>query len=1158
MIHLPLPSKTTVLSALILAVLAGCERRPPASTREILTTRTLGLAYLEENRLDEAEAEFKKLTEMAPQESMGFANLGLVYLRKGNYRDAERNIRHALDLAPEDPDIRLMLAKVLELTDRKGEAQRELERTLRKAPDHLKSLYALAQLSSDATDEVGRTRREGYLGSLVELAPANVAARLLLIEALLRDGKPDEALAHLEQLRARIPELPSQAVSFHDAAVEHMRAGRADLALQPMLTFANFLKVTGAYQAGIMDLEGPGGVLIGFPVVTFSQPMAELQEVEDVLAALRFTDATGVAGLDAIPAGDPARTHMAVADYDGDGDQDLYVGRSDRGFLLRNDLGVFTDVAAEAGVEVTGGLTAIFGDYDNDGHLDLHVAREGRDVLLHNRGDGTFRDVARSAGLGDEKPSEASLFLDIDHDGDLDLLLVGERPDRLYRNNGDGRFTEATERMGLTRPAGTGVDAVFGDFDGDVGLDVILARRDSGIVHYHNLFEGRFEDVTERSGIAPDVGAGALAAGDYNNDGFLDLFLAAAGGNSRLYLNRGDGTFEVDARPTAMYGTLVGISPHDATFLDFDNDGWLDLLVGGERNGAGRGVMLFRNGAPGRFDDMSSLLPDDVGSVRRLAVLDYAEDGDVDILVALQDGRVRLLRNDGGDANHYLKIRLTGLRVGSSKNNYFGIGAKVEVRAGGAYQMRVVTDPVTHFGLGERLKADVVRIVWTNGVPQNVFYPGSDQDLVEEQVLKGSCPFLYAWNGERYEFVTDVMWRSALGMPLDIMGGAHGYAPAAASREFVKVPGDALRARNGRYSIQLTGELWETGYADEVKLVAVDHPDSVAVYVDEKFVPPGPPELNLYQVTRTYLPVAATDEHGRDLLPLLLERDDRYVSQFDLGKYQGLAATHDLILDLSAAAEAGDVTLFLNGWIFPTDASINVAMSQSGGLRSVPPVVQVVDGRGEWRTVIENMSFPSGKAKTVVVDLGGKFLSADRRVRIRTNMQIYWDQAFYTTGEARSPVRMTTLAPLAADLHYRGFSRMYRKGGRYGPHWFDYSNLTTEQKWLDLNGSFTRYGDVVELLTLSDDKYVVFGPGDEITVEFDAGEAPPLPPGWRRDFLLYSVSWLKDADLNTGAGQTVDPLPFHGMTRYPYGSDESYPTDGDHRRYLSTYNTRRR
>ena len=1154
----PTATSLLLLGGVLLLGLHGCERRPPVAAGEILTTRTLGLAYLEENRLDEAAVAFRRLTELAPDEPLGFANLGLVYLRQGDYEEAERALRQAVELGPSDPDVRLLLAKVLELTDRVPEAREVLEGTLTDTPGHLKSLYALAQLPLDADDPGARARREEYLVRLVTLAPANLTARLLLVRTLLENGKPDDALAHLEQLHAQIPELPPQAVPFFDEVVEQTRAGRAADALRPMLVLSNFLRATGLYQAGVSALEGPGGVLIGFPIVTLSEAMAEGQSEAAVLASLRFSDVTDAAGLGARRLGEPAGAPLAAGDFDGDGDDDLYAAAADGGVLLRNDRGAFTDVTAETGAAVRGGAAAVFADYDNDGHLDLFVARDGTPALLRNAGAGTFQDVGGPAGFRDGRVGDVPLFLDADHDGDLDLLLVGPGPNRLYRNNGDGSFLESAERMGLAGGAGRHRAAAFGDLDGDAGLDLVVADEDAGVVPYRNMLEGRFENVAAASGLDGGTGAVALAVGDYNSDGSLDLFVAGPGaGESGLFTNRGDGRFTRDDRPTSLYDALRLMAVRQAEFLDVDNDGWLDLLVAGEGRGGGRNLLLFRNGAPGRFDDLSALLPGDLGVVRQFAVLDHDQDGDLDIAVARADGALRLLRNDGGNANHYLTLRLTGLVVAGSKNNHFGIGATVEVRAGGMYQMRVVTRPVTHFGLGQRTSADALRIVWTNGVPQNVFYPATDQNLVEEQILKGSCPFLYAWNGERYEFVTDVMWRSALGMPLDIMGGGgRGYAPAASSREYIRIPGEALRPKDGVYAIQVTGELWETGYLDEVKLVVVDHPDSVDVFVDERFVPPGDSALRIYQVAHPRAPVAAADEHGRDLLPLLRARDDRYVSQFRLGRFQGIAETHDLVLDLGEVAPTEDVTLFLNGWIFPSDASINVALSQSDRVASLPPHVQVVGPDGRWHTVIENMSFPSGKAKTVVVDLAGKFPTADRRVRIRTNLQIYWDHAFFTTGDVRGPAPRTAFAPRAADLHYRGFSRTYRKGGRYGPFWFDYADVTAEPRWLRLEGRFTRFGDVTPLLRRADDMYVVFGPGDEITIEFDAAATPPLPAGWRRDFLLYSDSWLKDADLNTATGQAVEPLPFHGMSRYPYGSEESYPAGAAHQRYLRQYNTR--
>src|SRR5205823_9889370 len=210
---------------------------------------------------------------------------------------------------------------------------------------------------------------------------------------------------------------------------------------------------------------------------------------------------------------------------------------------------------------------------------------------------------------------------------------------------------------------------------------------------------------------------------------------------------------------------------------------------------------------------------------------------------------------------------LAALRTGSGKNNRFGIGSTLELRAGKLYQSRVVTGPVTHFGLGQRLKADVLRVRWHNGVAQTVYYPGTDADILEQQLLKGSCAFLYTWDGTAFRFVTDVMWRSALGMPLGIMGGGgqSAFAPAGASQEYLRIAGSVLQPRDGRYVLQFTEELWETSYTDAIKLIAVDHPDSVDVLVDERFVPPAPVQLRLYKAAARRAPLTAVDDQGSDV-----------------------------------------------------------------------------------------------------------------------------------------------------------------------------------------------------------------------------------------------------------------------------------------------------
>ena len=382
--------------------------------------------------------------------------------------------------------------------------------------------------------------------------------------------------------------------------------------------------------------------------------------------------------------------------------------------------------------------------------------------------------------------------------------------------------------------------------------------------------------------------------------------------------------------------------------------------------------------------------------------------------------------------------------------------------------------------------------------------PGASQTVVEEQMLKGSAAFLYTWNGERYEFVTDILWKSPLGVPPGIMAGELKYVPHS-TQEYLRVPGEALQEKDGKYRIQITEELWGIAFLDQNRLIVLDHPDSVGVYVDEKFVIPPYPRFHVYTVADRLFPASATDEAGRDLLPLIREKDDHYVASFSPAEFQGTARMHDLILDLGKASLMGDVILYLDGWLFPTDASVNVAP------KVIRPYLQVRDAHGNWQTVIQELGFPQDKNKMVIADLKDKFLTDDHTVRIRTNMQIYWDQIFFTSNEPAAPYKRTELKPVSADLHYRGFSAPYRKSTD-GPQWFDYNRVITEPKWRDLVGSYTRYGDVTPLLLESDDQYVMINSGDEISIVYEASKVPPLKRGWSRDFLLYSDGWIKDGD----------------------------------------------
>ncbi|MCK5134959.1 MAG: VCBS repeat-containing protein [Bacteroidales bacterium] len=1154
-----------VLSLLFYGCNQQKSKNAAATEGEMITAKTLGLAYLEENQLEEAEAEFLKLVDFDPTEVLGYANLGIVYLRMGEYQEAEDWLQKAIKMDPKDPDVRLILAKVYEMSNNADKSVKELEMAIQFSPGHVKSLYNLTELYASSTDNESLRKRLRYTEELVKKVPGNIVSRLNLIEILIRGGHTDKSLEQMEKLQQLFPEFPKEAIEYHDKTIAALQVGDGDNAAVSFMIFHNYLKVTSPYQAGILDLKGPGGSLVGSPVITFDQQQdkSQVDDWKTLLEAIKFTDITSSAGLDFLMTGQ-GRTHLTASDYDGDGDIDLYASHFDpqsqsyKRYLLRNEWGLFKDGSKEAGILHQGiESSAIFADYNNDGFLDLYIVREGSNILYKSTGEGTFVDVSDEAKVGDISEGSSSLFFDFDHDGDLDLFVTRRNSNLLYRNNSDDTFLEQAEKSNLSGGSVVSTDAGFGDFDEDGDIDLFVVNNDASNTLYSNQRQGIFKDVTEGSGLKSEEGSSAVTVGDYNNDGFLDLFVTSLkAGNCRLFRNRGNGSFEVDHTSEELVQTLQSVRAYDASFLDFDNDGFLDLLVVGESNTeGGDGVFLYHNDGTGKLWVVTGILPEDLTSGRDILTFDYNDDGDMDVAVTGMNGSIRLLRNDGGNNNHFVKMKLVGLRTGSAKNNYYGIGAKVEIRSGNLYQSKVVTEPNILFGLGPRTKADVIRILWTNGVPQNIFFPGTDRDLVEEQILKGSCPFLYTWNGEEYIFVKDIMWRSALGMPLGIMGEATAYASPDASVDYIKIPGELLKPYNNKYSIQITDELWETIFLDKIELIVLDHPDSVEVFVDERIIPSS--GYQVYQVGEKHIPVSAGNHNSADLLPLIAEKDDRYVSGFKSGKYQGLTEMTDIFLDLGEIDHSKDIHLFLHGWIFPSDASINASISQSAAVEMISPYIQAINEKGEWETIVDNLSFPMGKDKTVIADLSGKIPAFDSRIRIRTNMEIYWDQIFYTNDNPDAPTQFHKLKPSSADLHYRGFSRTYRKGGRYGPHWFDYNHVTTEPKWRDLLGNYTRYGNVLPLLTEADNKYIIKNAGDETTIEFSTEGLPELPEGWKRDFLIHSIGWVKDGDLNTATGQTVWPLPFHGMTCYPYGADESYPSDSEHQEYLREYNTRK-
>jgi hypothetical protein len=603
---------------------------------------------------------------------------------------------------------------------------------------------------------------------------------------------------------------------------------------------------------------------------------------------------------------------------------------------------------------------------------------------------------------------------------------------------------------------------------------------------------------------------------------------------------------------------------------DFDNNGAVDLLLArigppaAGTDAAGGWLWL----APGGNSEATTSVtpppalgpPAPIPALAQVhAIADLDGDGRLDLIGLDAQGRPAWARNEGTRGYHWQVVRPQAAQAfGDQRINPFGVGGEVELRAGGIVQRRAITGPRVHFGLGEQAASEVIRIHWPNGVMQAEFETKADQAVAAEQRLKGSCPFLFAWDGQQMRFVKDaVPWGSAIGLRINTIGTAR----VEATEEWYRIGRDELVPRHAFYELRITAELWEVYYYDHLALMTVDHPPGTEVYVDERFViPPLKPQV---VVVDTPQPIArALDDKGRDVTGALTALDGRSVDGFRRGQYQGVAHEHFVQVELPEHALTGSAALLLiaHGSLRPTDSSINVALSQGSRWRPQGLSLEVPDGRGGWRTARKDLGFPAGRKKIVLLDLAGLFdaktPAAMRQVRIRTNLEIYWDQMQWAHVRPDVVPKVTRLDPVEADLHYRGYSVLTVPPAG-APEVPEYTRLAgTAVRWRDLEGYYTRHGDVRELLQRIDDRYVIMNAGDELSLRF--AEPPAAPAGWLRDFVIAGDGWIKDGDYNSTFSRTVQPLPHHGQNLYVKtpGRLEDEPAWQRHRADWEQYHTR--
>jgi len=1120
------------------AAAAGAQARFDA---EAVRLNNRGVAEMSQQFTERAAASFAEAFQKDPRMAQAATNEGIALMALQKLDEAKKALQQAIVLEPNSAQAWYNLGLAQHAGNELEPALASFQQAVKIDPRDADSYY----FEGVCYQEMKKYDKAiAIFQKTLEIDPLHASSEFQLARALQRTGRTAEAKDHFKRF-------------------QHLTSTKIGAPIG--LSYGE----QGHYSTVTPVTEPEAGRKTMIPVKLVAQPMVTGKTAP-------FTTTGGACSLDVT----------------GSGSMDLVLMQSGaqaiRVLHNKGDGSYEEWDAAAAGLKASGHAVACaVGDYDGDGLNDLAVALDDAVLLFRNLGHGKFQDVTAESGLVTKNRPSGITFIDYDHDGDLDLLLTGWnlnadcaigqqdlshcllRPGNvLWRNNGNKTFTDWSEETGLGGVGPTNT-AILTDFNNDRAVDLVMTGLWASPTIFVNPREGKYprqplytegkqasELATQQKEALPaTVGITVL---DYNKDGWMDIAVTHADAPGLTLWRNVEGDNHIGRRfervELPLHGALRGWG---VTPVDIDNDGWIDLAAIVETK-AGPQVRVLRNRGDGSFEDVSHALGlDSVKFVapRGLIAGDFTGSGAADLIVTQLNAPPVLLRNVGGNKNHSVRLDLTGFA-----DNKTAIGAKVEVFASGHWQKwelagasgyQTQGPPQILAGLGDADHIDLLRILWPTGVLQDeIDLPQQPVIAMREVDRRGSsCPVLFAWNGHKYKLVTDVIGAAVVG---------HWFTPTRRNTpnpsEWVKIDSAQLAPVNGKLSLRFMEPMEEVNYIDQLRLVAVDHPENVEVNPDERFLDDPPFASGRVVVTAgARLPVGAWDGEGRDVLDLLSRRDHQFASGFTPLPYDGFANLHALTLDLGPLDAKSPLRLLMTGYVNYFSAT-SLYSAWKAGIKPISPYAEAELPDGTWRRIADDVGFPAGLERTIVVDLSGKLPAGARRIRLVTNLEIYWDQVLVDNndeGEAR-----TAELPLSlATLHFRGYPKQI-EGASPGDLDYDYDRVSLTGPFQRQRGSYTRMGDVTELLKSIDDRYVIFGSGEEIAAEFDATKLPPLPAHWKRDYFFYANGFVKDMDWWDASPFTVAQLPFHKMSAYPYPESEKFPDDADALDYQLNWNDR--
>ncbi len=1052
-------------------------------------------------------------------------NSGKNYYDQGQPTNAIPLFERAVALQPSQPDALLNLANAYLLTDQPERALQRAEEALsfdrnlaaayyvagcahlrlRHAEDATKVLFSARDLDPQVAAthyQLGLGQQE--LGNLddaiasfsevIRLQPEHPVAHYALGQALIRAGRQDEGLKAIQvhqDLRARNPNAPAASTALYERCV-HTQARAPQKPSRP----------------------DPRGI------------------------AVRWVEAT-----ESLLGTNAARYHgpLAVLDFNRNDLNGLLVAEGTNGFRpLLNTGGQLAPqgepLPMKQGVRFLATLT---GDLNNDRYEDVLVMGDTGSHAFRFATNAFARDLTRASGLTG-LVARAGALVDLDFTGKLDLLAIP--PDgsgvRVLRNLGSMYFMDITATSGVPAQITGARQLAVDDWNNDDLLDVFVSREGASPLL---LLKQRGGPLVETNLPPGQLEGTILALGDVNGDSRTDLL---SGSPDHVDLLLG-GVQRFSRLPLQQPGlTLLRL-------VDYDNDGWLDLFA------AGSGAQLWRNVGDGRFENVTTTTGLDSAAamtIQDVAFADFDRDGDTDLVMSGETSAgpaLRYLRNDGGNANQQLKLRLIG-----NRSNASGLGIRVEVASESFRVHRTVQSLPVEIGVGPRKTIEGLTARWFD-LPYNIVDitvdPTQALEVPEPILPTGSCPYLYAWDGQGFRFVSDILGSSPVGLRVS----DHVFA-AADPREYVWLGNEAtFPPRDGQHVVQVTEELREVLYLDQARLAVVDHPPGTEVHTTDKFRPGPPfPRGEIWTLENRVALKQAMRLDGEDCTAALQRVDEQRVSpaRLRIPQLRGLAEPHGVILDFGPLDTGRPLVLALTGWLRFGGGMANVAASHDPDLPFPFPQLEVETGRNHWQAVDVVAGAPSGKTKSILIDLAGKLPADSRRLRLTTAFEIHWDRIALFERRLANDTQVTLVAPGKTDLHWRGFSE-FADLPWTSPLTPVYDKVTPWAPWtMTPTGWCTRYGAVDELLAAEDNAMVLLNGGDELTLEFDARALPPKPAGAERDFFIYTVGWDKDADFHVELGWKVEPWPWHGMQDQVYGRESRPVFPGD--TLMARYTTR--